>query len=136
MTAKNRTGAGTQRKEKADPVCPEWLTGLAKAEWDRLVVDGVVAITGHNLTIMAGYCQSYARWRQAEEAIEAGGSESDRGDVSPHVAISNRYFDRMVKAALQLGINTDRPGVSKQTKTARPTDRPAGSFFGQIPQLN
>jgi P27 family predicted phage terminase small subunit len=124
------------REKKKKVECPVWLTGLAKAEWDRLVSDGVVVSSDHNFTVMAGYCQSYARWRQAEEALEESGTENIRGEASPQIAISNKYFDRMLKSALQLGINTDRPGVSKQTKTARATDQPTNSFFGPIPQLN
>lgn len=132
-------------KRKAEIECPAWLEGLAKSEWDRLIREGVVVPTAENVTLITGYCQSYARWRGAEEVLNAEGTEivvrDDKGTVkavipSPQIGISTKYYDRMLKTALQLGLNTDRPGVSKFTKAPKRTESAPSSFFGTIPSLN
>lgn len=125
--------------------CPAWLEELAVIEWNRLVADGVVVPTVENLTHLAGYCQSFGRWRAAEEHLTKNGvditvvDENDNikfSGPSPYVAISMKYFDRMLKTALVLGINTDRPGMSKATQPVRPEKTPTKSFFGAFPTLN
>ena len=54
------------------PDCPDWLTDVAKAEWVRIlpILLGMQILTIADLPTVAGYCQSYARWRQAEELID------------------------------------------------------------------
>ena len=62
--------------EKVAPECPDWLNEEAKAEWDRLV-DKMVelgTLTEMDMAAFAGYCQSYARWKEAEEFIEKHGT--------------------------------------------------------------
>ena len=58
--------------EKIVPECPNWLNDEAKAEWNRLV-DKIVelgTLTEMDMAAFAGYCQSYAKWKEAEEFIE------------------------------------------------------------------
>lgn len=133
------------KRKTASPECPAWLEGLARAEWERLVRERVVVPTEDNYTHMMAYCQSYSRWRAAEEVLNAEGTElivrDDKGVVkaalhSPQIGISMKYFDRMLKSALTLGINTDRPGVAKHTKGPRPSEPAETSFFGSIPAVN
>ena len=68
------------------PEPPDWLEAYAKDEW------GVVApelhrmglLTAVDLTAFAVYCQSYARWRAAEEWISEHGNTvvlRDKGTV-------------------------------------------------------
>lgn len=62
--------------DKVAPECPDWLNEEAKAEWDRLV-DKMVelgTLTEMDMAAFAGYCQSYARWKEAEEFIEKHGT--------------------------------------------------------------
>ena len=61
--------------EKKAPECPSWLNDEAKEEWDRLA-DKMVnlgTLTEMDMAAFAGYCQSYARWKEAEEFIEKHG---------------------------------------------------------------
>lgn len=133
------------KKIEAVVACPTWLEELAVIEWNRLVADGVVIPTVENLTHLAGYCQSFGRWRAAEEHLTKHGVDvtvvDEEGNVkftgpSPFVTISMRYFDRMLKSALILGINVERPGVSKATQPVRPEKTASKSFFGAFPTLN
>lgn len=55
------------------PVAPEFLTGHAKEEWDRLADDlyGMGVLTVIDVTAMAAYCVAYGRWRKAEADLDA-----------------------------------------------------------------
>jgi P27 family predicted phage terminase small subunit len=67
------------KSEPQTPVAPEiarppvWLHELAKAEWEVVapILHGLGLLTEADLTFFAAYCQSYARWREAEEWIGA-----------------------------------------------------------------
>jgi P27 family predicted phage terminase small subunit len=65
-----------QRRQKSQPFPrrPEWLTGRAAAEWDRIAVTLKTHgnITEVDQTALACYCQTYQRWREAEELCNSG----------------------------------------------------------------
>lgn len=48
--------------------CPKWLTGDAKALWERIAPGAIVTglLTVVDLPAFEALCQSYARWRQFE----------------------------------------------------------------------
>lgn len=56
--------------------CPTWLLPEAKKEWKRLAssLEAMGVLTMADLTAFSGYCQAYARWREAEEFITQHGS--------------------------------------------------------------
>ena len=58
------------------PECPTWLTVEAQDEWRRisgeLIALGILTIVDR--AALAAYCQSWARWREAEEHISEEGS--------------------------------------------------------------
>lgn len=53
------------------PECPKWLLADAKKEWARLYpeLEAMGLLTRIDGAAFAAYCQSYARWKQAEVAI-------------------------------------------------------------------
>lgn len=59
--------------EAANP--PEWLAVEAKAEWRRLAAEltALGLLTDVSAQVFAGYCQAYARWREAEEWMQEHG---------------------------------------------------------------
>ena len=61
---------------KGELKCPSWLLPEAKKEWKRLAssLEAMGVLTMADLTAFAGYCQAYARWREAEEFITQHGS--------------------------------------------------------------
>lgn len=95
--------------------CPKWLKGDARREWQRLVPmlkrQGVA--TTVDRAVLAGYCQSYARWKQAEEIIDRCGMvmEFQREDGStymqqrPEVSIAQKSFQLMLQASARLGLD-------------------------------
>ena len=54
------------------PQCPDWLMDDAKHEWKRVApeLNRIGLLTIIDQTALAGYCQSYARWKKAEEEIK------------------------------------------------------------------
>lgn len=53
------------------PKCPSWLEPDAKKEWRRLSkeLETMGLLTQVDMAAFAGYCQAYARWKEAEEFI-------------------------------------------------------------------
>lgn len=68
---------------KGMPACPDWLMSEAKKEWERLaeLMNQMGVLTEVDMAAFAAYCQSYARWKEAQEHITSGGStfETDKG---------------------------------------------------------
>ena len=96
--------------DKIAPECPDWLTDEAKAEWDRLV-DKMVnlgTLTEMDMAAFAGYCQSYARWKEAEEFMTQHGTivktKSGYWQHVPQVSIAQTYLKIMNKIAEQFGL--------------------------------
>ena len=95
------------------PKCPAGLDAAAKTEWRRVlaVLPGVICAADQ--AVLATYCQSYARWLEAEAAVAENGSvlvlRNDKGEVksasvSPFVAVSDKYRQAALRAAIELGL--------------------------------
>ena len=90
--------------------CPSWLLPEAKKEWKRLAasLEAMGVLTMADLTAFAGYCQAYARWREAEDFITQHGSifKTPSGYVQqvPQVSIAQTYLKMMQKSAEQFGL--------------------------------
>jgi P27 family predicted phage terminase small subunit len=61
----------TQPPEPPDP--PHDLTGYAREEWDRIIVEvfRLRLVTSVDIQVLAAYCDAYARWRNARETLAA-----------------------------------------------------------------
>jgi len=57
------------------PVCPPWITDVAKQEWNRIILElaALDMLRAVDSASLAAYCLSYARWRSAEEIVTAEG---------------------------------------------------------------
>lgn len=108
--------AGRKPKpEKGMPVCPEWLLPEAKAEWKCLSekLNQMGVLTEVDMEAFAAYCQSYARWEEAQEHIDSGGStfETEKGyqQQTPWVGIANTNQKLMLQTAAEVyGAAADR----------------------------
>lgn len=96
--------------EKKAPECPFGLNDEAKAEWDRLA-DKMVnlgTLTEMDMAAFAGYCQSYARWKEAEEFIEKHGTivktPSGYWQQVPQVSIAQTNLKVMLKFCSEFGL--------------------------------
>jgi P27 family predicted phage terminase small subunit len=85
------------------PRCPEWLSAEAKRVWQRLVPElkAMRVLTYIDGDALAAYCQTFARWRAAEEFIQKHGEayplRDDQGRIKcmqqfPQVAISRNLL--------------------------------------------
>jgi P27 family predicted phage terminase small subunit len=80
------------------PKCPAWLLLEAKREWRRVApeLERLGLLTVVDGTALAGYCQAYARWRQAETVLDDEGTtfKTPNGyvQVHPQVAIAQKYL--------------------------------------------
>ena len=59
------------KPNKKAPACPKWLEPEAKKEWRRLAkqMEAIGILTEVDMAAFAGYCQAYARWKEAEEIM-------------------------------------------------------------------
>ena len=96
--------------EKKAPECPSWLNDEAKAEWDRLAdkMMNLGTLTEMDMAAFAGYCQSYARWKEAEEFIEKHGTivktPSGYWQQVPQVSIAQTNLKVMLKFCSEFGL--------------------------------
>lgn len=92
------------------PDCPKWLLPEAKEEWNRLCekLNQMGVLTDIDRTAFAAYCQSYARWKEAQEHINSEGAtyETENGmqRPNPYVAICNTEQRLMMSAASEFGL--------------------------------
>jgi P27 family predicted phage terminase small subunit len=90
--------------------CPRWMDDTAKAEWRRVSGElremGLLTVVDR--AALEAYCQTYARWRQAEETIRTHGSTylTDTGYVRerPEVGIAERYLKVMRAFMVEFGM--------------------------------
>ena len=95
---------------KKTPACPKWLMPEAKTEWRRLAKK--IHITDEDIAAFAGYCQSYARWREAEEYITEHGTVTDGScRMLPQVSVAQTYLKLMSDFAGQLGLTPAARGT-------------------------
>ena len=122
------------------PEPPPFLSGYAKDEWWRLVGElcQLKLLTIADTMTFAAYCQSYARWRQAEEALMKMAERdpvtgallirSSVGDprVNPLIRIADNAALGMVRYASEFGLSpagarASRPALHGATATANST---------------
>ena len=95
---------------KKAPPCPKWLEPEAKKEWRRLAktLEAMGVLTDADMAAFAGYCQAYARWKEAEERITDRGlvirTPSGYPQQVPHISIAQQYLKLMQQFAEQFGL--------------------------------
>ena len=98
------------KPNKKAPACPKWLEPEAKKEWRRLAkqMEAIGILTEVDMAAFAGYCQAYARWKEAEEFITQHGTivktPSGYWQQVPQVSISRANQAMMIKAAAEFGL--------------------------------
>lgn len=96
------------KPKKKAPKCPVWLDTEAKKEWRRVAkqLEELGVLTEVDMAAFAGYCEAYARWKEAEEFISKHGTivktPSGYWQQVPQVSIAQTYLKIMVKFCEQL----------------------------------
>lgn len=110
----NPGGRPLNKKEpkpaKKAPRCPSWLEAEAKKEWKRMskALERMGLLTEMDMAAFAGYCQAYARWKEAEEFITQHGTiiRTPNGYLQqvPQVSIAQTNQKIMLKFCEQFGL--------------------------------
>lgn len=111
------------------PSCPKWLEPEAKKEWRRLAkqMEQLGILTEVDVAAFAGYCQAYARWKEAEEFITQHGSivktPSGYWQQVPQVSIAQNYLKIMNRFAEQFGLTpSSRSRIIAEDSVSGPAD--------------
>lgn len=96
--------------QKKAPKCPPWLEPEAKKEWKRMAktLEAIGVLTQIDATAFAGYCQAYARWKEAEEFLTKHGTifKTPSGYIQqvPQVSIAQTYLKVMKDFCSEFGL--------------------------------
>lgn len=107
---KRKLNTSEPTPSKKAPTCPKWLDNEAKKEWRRLSkqLESLGVLTEIDMAAFAGYCQCYARWKEAEEFISKHGAivktPSGYWQQIPQVSIAQQYMKQMNKFCEQFGL--------------------------------
>jgi P27 family predicted phage terminase small subunit len=95
---KRKPPAHEARPAPTVPDCPEWLEPEAQQEWERIApkLQRLGLLTEVDGTALAGYCQAYARWSQAEQLLTVKGitTEAKTGwmQQAAEVSVALKYL--------------------------------------------
>ena len=147
-------GKGRRPLNKDEPTppqdnvkCPAWLMPEAKKEWKRLAPSLIAmgVLTEHDMEAFAGYCQAYARWREAEEFLSQHGTifKTPSGYVQqvPQVSIAMQNLKIMQSFCTEFGLTpASRARLYANSGDSAASDDPSRIWSGtrkntQMPPL-
>ena len=108
-----------QNEPKPDsdiPSYPDWLEDEAKREWDRIVPElhRLGLVTKIDITAIIGYCQSWARYVEAEKYLSDKDSVmvTDSGYMQqvPQVGMSQKYLKLCQSFMTEFGLTPSSRG--------------------------
>lgn len=107
---KRPLNANEPKPEKKAPKCPAWLEPEAKKEWRRMskILEELGILTEIDASAFSGYCQAYARWKEAEEFLSKHGTifKTPSGYIQqvPQVSIAQTYLKIMKDFCSEFGL--------------------------------
>ena len=131
--------AGTSRPDRertepehtsGAPVCPSWVTGYARSVYRRTckILSEAEAITPGDREAVATFAVSVARWREAEAALDACGSATQRtrsgySALRAEAIEARRSREEVARNAERLGLSpTSRSKLAKVAPTSDADD--------------
>ncbi|HEY1647486.1 MAG TPA: phage terminase small subunit P27 family [Terracidiphilus sp.] len=74
------------------PVCPDWLHPIAKRMWKKIESEFAHTglLTAVDVAALSAFCQSYARWRLAEEIVQREGQTIEEPIVTGQGNLTGR----------------------------------------------
>lgn len=121
-------------EELRHPKKPTWLGKAASKKWDDLVplLERMQILTIADADIIAAYCQSWQRWREADADLEKNGftlpSASGSPKANPAISVRREMMIRIQALGDRLGLNPEArkslnvAAIFKRTSAAaRPT---------------
>ena len=117
------------KPKKQAPSCPSWLEPEAKKEWRRMAktLESIGILTEIDKAAFAGYCQAYARWKEAEEFLSKHGTifKTPSGYIQqvPQVSIAQTYLKVMKDFSSEFGLTpAARTRIQINTKEVESDD--------------
>lgn len=117
------------KPKKKAPKCPSWLEPEAKKEWRRMskTLEQIGVLTQVDGAAFAGYCQAYARWREAEEFLTKHGTifKTPSGYIQqvPQVSIAQTYLKIMKDFCSEFGLTPSaRTRIKADIETGKSDD--------------
>jgi P27 family predicted phage terminase small subunit len=132
---KRKTNPKEPKPKSGTPACAAHLNATARGEWKRVSKElrTLGLLTNIDRSALAAYCQTYARWSEAEKGIKETGLviETKDGNViqNPLVGIANTALKLMHKFLVEFGMtpsSRSRISVGKEESKADPAE----SYFG------
>jgi len=117
--------------EAADLEPPAYLNGAALEEWQRIapILHRLGLMTEIDAGALATYCQTFARWREAEDKIAADGMVTvDRfgfPHLSPYVSIAQKSVTQLKALLCEFGMT---PSARSRVRASADRDRPSDPF--------
>ena len=111
------------------PHRPQWLVGEARKEWERIAPElrRLGLLTTVDRAALAAYCQNYARWLQAEQALVKEGLifKTDSGYIQqrPEIGIAHKAMALMKAFCQEFGLTP-----ASRTRIAVPEPPKADPF--------
>lgn len=117
------------KPKKKAPKCPSWLEPEAKKEWRRMskTLEQIGVLTQVDGAAFAGYCQAYARWKEAEEFLTKHGTifKTPSGYIQqvPQVSIAQTYLKIMKDFCSEFGLTPSaRTRIKADIETGKTDD--------------
>jgi len=111
------------------PSPPDHLDAIAKKEWKRIVKILLAArvLTPADRAALAGYCQSYSRWADAEKKVQEYGAVLISKDnkmpyQSPYLNVASRALDQMLRFLVEFGLSPSSRSRVKGVGPVGPID--------------
>lgn len=121
---------GEPKPLTGDMAPPSWLSGHALDEWNRLapVLYRLGLLTEIDGQALASYCETWARWREAEDKIKEFGMviKGRHGNpvISPFVAVATRSMHQLKAFLIEFGMTPS----SRSRISTGDSDEPVDAF--------
>jgi P27 family predicted phage terminase small subunit len=91
------------------PEMPEYLIGLARTEWERIVplLENMGILAECDQTMLALYCTAFAEWREADDLCESPVITTVNGNIiqNPALSIRTNAWERLKKVCAEFGMS-------------------------------
>lgn len=104
------------------PHCPKHLDKAARKEWKRAgkILQDIGLMTELDMAVLAGYCDAFSKWAEATAKVNDGGLVYKKPDgtpgLNPYLRVAREAYDRMMKAAVLLGLSPSSRAALKVEK--------------------
>ncbi len=114
------------------PPCPRQLSPEAKKEWRRISKElmQLGLLTNIDRAALAGYCQTWGRWIEAEDRLREHGvivkAPNGYPVQSPYLKVAESALKQMTRLLVEFGMS---PSARSRITVTKPKDPTKKGFF-------